>query len=177
MHLYLIDGHNLLPKITGLSLSDPDDEEQLVEMLQDFSRLRRQKVEIYFDNAPAGLDGPRTHGVIRAHYLPKGQTTFDALRQRLEKLGPLARETLVVSSDRRVQSETRAHHAPFLDAELFARELMAVPRSRIPAPEPPAPVKKPTPSQPPPRVSKSQPNLSTDEVSEWMDLFKGKKKE
>ena len=172
MLLYLIDGHNLIPKVTGLSLSDPDDEVRLIEILQVFSRIRRQKVEVYFDGAPPGQAGTRTYGVIRAHYVPKGQTADEAIRSRLDALGPQARETLVISSDHRVQSEARAHHGPFLDSELFARELSAVPQSPKAAPEPPAPAKKPAEK----RGTKSQPNLSSDEVSEWLDLFKNKKK-
>ncbi len=181
MLLYLIDGHNLIPKIAGLSLSDPDDEARLVQLLQVFSRIRRQKVEVYFDGAPPGQAGTRTHGMIRTHYVPIGQTADDAIRLRLDKLGQQARETLVVSSDHRVQSEARAHHGPFLDSELFARELlMTIPSAPKVSPDRSTPVKKPTPGSArgaPKRVSKSQPNLSSDEVSEWMDIFKGKKKE
>ena len=51
---YIIDGHNLIPRIPDLSLQDIDDEMQLVEMLQDFCRISRKKVEVYFDNAPPG---------------------------------------------------------------------------------------------------------------------------
>lgn len=42
---YLIDGHNLIPKI-GLRLSEPDDELELIRLLQDFARLRRQPIEV-----------------------------------------------------------------------------------------------------------------------------------
>jgi hypothetical protein len=176
MQLYLIDGHNLISKIVGMNISNPDDEVRLVEMLQVFSRIRRQKVEVYFHGALTGQTGTHTFGVIRAHYFPKGQIAADAIGQRLEKLGPQARETLVISSDRRVQAETRAHATPFLDSALFARELLAVPHSPAEPEEPPAPVKKPTPSNPPAQDTKNQPNLSSDELSEWMTLFKAKKK-
>jgi predicted RNA-binding protein with PIN domain len=174
MQLYLIDGQNLIPKFAGLNPSDPDDEVRLVEILQVFSRMRRQKVEVFFDGAISGQSGTHTYGVIRAHYIPKGKTAY-AIGQRLEKLGPQAKETLVVSSNRSVQAETRAYHAPFLDSELFARELVSIPHSPIHPPEPPAPVKKPISSDLAKPDTKNQPNLSSDEVSEWIDLFKGKK--
>ena len=35
---YLIDGHNLIPKVRGLSLQSMDDEMELVELLQEFCR-------------------------------------------------------------------------------------------------------------------------------------------
>ena len=40
MHMpYLIDGHNLIPKL-GLRLDLPDDEMQLIGILQEFCRLQ-----------------------------------------------------------------------------------------------------------------------------------------
>jgi hypothetical protein len=42
---YLIDGHNLIPKIPGMNLGDVDDETQLIEMLQEFCRRRRKQVK------------------------------------------------------------------------------------------------------------------------------------
>ena len=36
---YLIDGHNLIPKVAGLSLKAVDDEMQLIELLQEFCRI------------------------------------------------------------------------------------------------------------------------------------------
>ena len=51
---YLIDGHNLIAKIPGLSLSMPDDEERLVELLNRFGQHSRGKLEVFFDGAPPG---------------------------------------------------------------------------------------------------------------------------
>lgn len=50
---YLIDGHNLIPKL-GLRLDSPDDELELTAILQEFSRLSRHAAEVYFDGAPTG---------------------------------------------------------------------------------------------------------------------------
>lgn len=173
-NLYLIDGHNLIPKIPGLSLSEQNDEIRLVEMLQVFSRLRRKKIEVFFDGAPIGQAGPRSFGVIRAHFVRVGQTADEAIRMRLDQLGPLARETLVITSDHRVQSEAKAHRAKFLDSELFAKELSAIPHSPLPSKEAQPAVKKPAPAVPPVRSTKDQPHLSTEQVDEWLELFKTK---
>ena len=40
---YLIDGHNLIPKIPGMSLRMEDDEQELIQLLQDFSRYKRKE--------------------------------------------------------------------------------------------------------------------------------------
>ncbi len=55
--LILIDGHNLIPKIPGMSLADLDDENQLIPLLQTYCRKRRNTVEVYFDRAPVGRAG------------------------------------------------------------------------------------------------------------------------
>jgi hypothetical protein len=50
---YLIDGHNLIPKL-GLRLDSMEDEMELVSILQEFCRLEDRQVEVYFDGAPPG---------------------------------------------------------------------------------------------------------------------------
>jgi len=77
---YLIDGHNLIPKIAGLSLQDIDDETRLVEMLQDYCRRRGKKgVEVFFDNAPPGQPSKRVYGTVTAHFVRTGRTADAAI--------------------------------------------------------------------------------------------------
>ena len=40
MH-YLIDGHNLIARVPGLSLADPDDEVKLLQLLKRWAAARR----------------------------------------------------------------------------------------------------------------------------------------
>jgi len=179
--IILVDGHNLIPKLRGFSLKAIDDEMKLVDLLQFFSRVRRTKVEVFFDGAPPGQSGTRSFGTIQTHFVPIGQTADEAIRLKLDQLGPQARETLVITSDHRVQGEARAHKAKFLDSELFAKELVELQASPG---EPPAPVKKPArpaaaPPKPPaagPARSGIQPKLSPSEVDEWLKLFQNNKK-
>lgn len=51
---YLIDGHNLIPKIHTLSIKAIDDEIELVKMLQVFCQRKRKHAEVFFDNAHPG---------------------------------------------------------------------------------------------------------------------------
>ena len=55
--IILVDGHNLIPKLRGFNLKAMDDEMKLVDLLQFFSRVRRTKVEVFFDGAPPGQSG------------------------------------------------------------------------------------------------------------------------
>ena len=118
----IIDGHNLIPKLDGLSLSDPDDELHLIRLLQDYSRVRRRHVEVYFDGAPAGEAGDRRFGQVRARFVRLGMTADDAIMARLRQLGKRAKNFAVVSSDRQVQRAARALHARVMSSEEFAKD-------------------------------------------------------
>ncbi len=83
---YLIDGHNLIPKL-GLRLDSPDDEMELIGVLQEFCRLERHNAEVYFDGAPVGQAGTQKFGIVTAHFVRLGTTADAAIKVRLEKMG------------------------------------------------------------------------------------------
>lgn len=152
---YLIDGHNLIPKL-GLRLDEPDDELELVRLLQDFARIRRQQVEVYFDGAPVGQAGMRKFGSIKAHFVRQGQTADAAIRKRLESMERAAKNWTIVSSDHEVQSAARAHQAQFIRAEEFVKQLrIALSGAGT-------------------KAQSGEVHLSSKEVEEWMNLFNNK---
>ena len=151
---YLIDGHNLIPKL-GLRLESMDDELELVAVLQEFCRIERRKVEVYFDGAPASQAGMKRLGNVTAHFVAQASTADGAIRRQLYKMGKAAKNWTVVSSDRQVQADARAAQAEIISSEEFARILKRVMTS--------------------PRVPKSERALSESEVEEWMKLFGGKR--
>ena len=151
---YLIDGHNLIPKIPGLSLSDIDDELQLVQLLQEFCRLQRRQAEIYFDNAPPGQPRARVYGAVTARFTRAGKTADQAIQEHLTRLAKAARNWTVVSSDQSVQVSARAARAQIMSAEAFASLLLQ------------------TLENPPVTgASNEDAKLSPDEVQDWLDLF------
>jgi predicted RNA-binding protein with PIN domain len=152
---YMIDGHNLIPKL-GLRLDSPDDEMELAVILQDFARLKRQQVEVYFDGAPIGHAGTRNLGTIKAHFVRLGQTADNAIRARLNKMGKSAKNWTVVSSDREVQSAARVNQAQFISAEEFVKILQEARNSAT-------------------RGSATEKKLSNQEVDDWLKLFNDKK--
>jgi predicted RNA-binding protein with PIN domain len=119
---YLIDGHNLIPKIPGIDLNDLDDELQLIKVLQDYCRRERKKVEVYFDNAPPGEARTRKYGQVTAHYIRRGRTADSAIRSRLHKIGNSARNWTVITSDREVAAASRESHAKVISAENFVQD-------------------------------------------------------
>jgi predicted RNA-binding protein with PIN domain len=122
---YLVDGHNLIPKIPGMSLEALDDEQRLIELLQVYCRVRRQKVEVFFDRAATGRAGKRQAGMVVAHFVRQGRTADESIVARLDQLEKAARNWTVVTSDRQVQTETRVRQAKIVSSEEFAGELMA----------------------------------------------------
>ena len=155
---YLIDGHNLIPKL-GLRLDSIDDEAELISILQEFCRRKgKQQVEVYFDGAPAPHAGTRKLGAVAAHFVLLGKTADEAIRKHLKRLGKNAKNWTVVTSDRQVQVEARALRAQIISSDTFAKELQQ--------------------TQPPSsKISRDQ-KLSDDEVNEWLQIFekKGRKK-
>jgi predicted RNA-binding protein with PIN domain len=151
---YLIDGHNLIPKIPGLSLAALDDEMQLVELLQEFCRRIRKQAEIYFDNAPPGQPRMRSFGSVKARFVRTGQTADAAIRARLVRLGGAARNWTVVSSDQQVLAAAHAARAQAVTSEMFARQILQALRQ---ADDTHAHQKDSTPSP--------------EEVDEWLELF------
>lgn len=129
---YLIDGHNLVPKL-GLRLDSIDDEMELISILQEFCRLERRHVEVFFDGAPAPQAGTRNLGAVTAHFVRLGTTADDAVRNRLKKLGKGAKNWTVVSSDRQVQANARSVHAEVMSSDAFAGMLK---QARDSAPKP-----------------------------------------
>ncbi len=109
--MIFIDGHNLIPKIKGLSLSMLDDEMELIQILSEYARLSRKKLEIYFDNAPIDKAGTRKIGRITAHFVRQGSSADDAIIQRVSKMGRKAKNVKIITSDQRVQRQIQAHQA------------------------------------------------------------------
>ena len=152
---YLIDGHNLIPKL-GLRLASMDDEEALISRLQEFCRLRRAQVEVFFDGAPPGQATTRRAGAVTAHFVHQESSADAAIEIQLARLGKAAKNWTVVSSDRRVQRAARAAHANVLSSEEFTREI-----SRVQAMST--------------SLSKHEATIAPDEVDEWLDFFNQKK--
>ena len=152
---YLIDGHNLIPKL-GLSLRSIDDEMQLAAQLQAFCRVRRKQAEVFFDGAPPGQDRTRKLGLVTAHFVRQGTTADEAIRRRLQKLGRAARNWSVVSSDHAVQAAARASGAQVIDSDTFSTQMIEAAREGA-------------------GDSGEQGKLSANEVEEWLKVFRERK--
>ena len=147
---YLIDGHNLIPKL-GLHLDSIDDEMELISILQEFCRRTRKQIEVFFDGAPTPHAGTRKLGAVTAHFVRLGTTADNAIRNRVKRLGKSAKNWTVVSSDRQVQAEARAAHTEVVSSDSFASLLKQTRNSAS--------------------KSTDERKLSKQEVDDWLKLF------
>ncbi len=150
----LVDGHNLIGQLPQISLADSDDEVQLVMLLRRYAtRKRGRRVVVIFDGGvyghPLNLNG---YGV-ECHFAKVPHTADHELIRRIRAIKRKG-EWLVVSSDRAVVGEARAHGITVISAQEFARRLLAIREPLV-------------------RLSdklRERP-LSPAEVEEWMRLF------
>jgi predicted RNA-binding protein with PIN domain len=150
---YLIDGHNLIPKIPGLSLRHMDDETELIGILQAYCGSKQKNAIVFFDGAPPGYDGTRHFGRVTAVFVRQGKTADSAIKDYLHQLGKAAKNWQVVTSDRQILSETRAVGAGVLSSAAFSQQIMAASGSQMAG------------------KKGAEPLLSEDELQDWMALF------
>ncbi len=156
--ILIIDGHNLIPKMPGMQLSDLDDESQLVQYIREYCRRKRVRAEVFFDGALPGSKPASGGGMVHVHYVRKGKTADSAMIGHLEKQGKAARNYLVVSSDRRVQTEVKALGSQTTSSEQFASEVInTLSQIEIYSKDEGAPV-------------------AADEVEKWLKIFNNREK-
>ena len=149
---YIIDGHNLIPHIRGLSLRDLEDEQALIEVLTPFLRATSSRALVFFDKAAQGHEGKRNFGLVQAVFVPASQSADAAIENHIHKLGASARNQTLVSSDRRVQAAGRARYMTVLTSAELAKKIQAQTEFRG--------------SQP-----AVEQQLTPEEIARWEDLF------
>ena len=148
---FLIDGHNLIPHIRGLNLSQLDDELALVEILEVHFRKIQKKATVFFDRAAPGHNQNINRGFLNAHFTRPPINADKAIRNAVMKLGRSAANYTVVSSDFEVQNHAKRQGAQVLSSSEFAMTLISSHTNK-----------------------KNQRTNPVDEVDYWLKIF-GKK--
>ena len=157
MH-YLIDGHNLIARVPGLSLADPDDEVKLLQLLKRWAVAdARRKVTVIFDKGlPGGEAKHLSGGGVRAIFAPDNRSADSVIMRRIEGIEDPAQHT-VVSSDGAILRAAQRRRVPTQRSEVFAAAMVnerTFPGAARPAADP-----------------RDNPTVSPNEVSEWLELF------
>ena len=113
----IIDGYNLLPE------SGCKDREELIQVLVAYRRRQGHEITLVFDGTHGGLGdyGHADTGSIKVVYTPLTVQADDHIEDLLEKLG--GQNTLVVSSDRRLQRAAKNSQSFWAYSKEFARKL------------------------------------------------------
>ena len=150
---YIIDGHNLIPNIPGLTLSDLDDEVQLIRLIQEYCRLSRSQAELFFDGAPPAYKLQGGGGSVHMHFVRKGTSADDAIIQYMHHAGQNKQNLTLVTSDHRIHAEARSLGIKILESPMFARVMIQMLRAAQDT------------------RSKAEPELSSSEVDQWLEIF------
>jgi predicted RNA-binding protein with PIN domain len=148
----LIDGHNLIGRMPGLSLKDPDDEEKLARLLSSYQSRTGKAITVIFD--PGGTFAlPRRLrlGGVEIQFAPHGSDADRVIRRRVQKARNPG-EWLVVTSDRELAEAVGRLGARVQSSEAFAKNMAG-------------------PGEAPPEWRETPP--SPDEVDSWLALFEG----
>jgi predicted RNA-binding protein with PIN domain len=146
----LIDGHNLIGRMEGLSLTDPEDELKLVHRLIAYAARTGKQVTVVFDpGAGPGLAEKRRHGKVEVSFAPLGSSADAVIRRRVQAASD-RQGWLVVTSDLELANAVRRAGARVGSSEEFAAELEA-PRGGP--------------------AGSGDVRLTPDEVDAWLELF------
>lgn len=152
---WLIDGHNLIGQMQNISLSDPHDEDKLLEYLRRFRARTGHKLTVVFD-AGAGyqMAKKKQQGGITIEFAPHGLPADRIIIRRLNRVKN-PQEVMVVSSDRAIQQAARQAQVRVLSAEEFARQLVE-------------PTSGPGEEE---EGARADVHLSAEEIEDWLALF------
>lgn len=117
---YLIDGHNLIPFINGMSLDQLDDELRLIDLLETYFRKVRKKATIFFDRGQPAAEPMVTRGFVTARFTRPPLIADQAIRDQLRRLGRSAANYIVVSSDHEVAEFARRQGAKAVSSRELA---------------------------------------------------------
>jgi predicted RNA-binding protein with PIN domain len=152
----IIDGHNLIGRMSGISLADPHDEEKLIRILAQDLHLGRQKATVVFDKAAAMDMGARYETErLRVIFAPP-ESSADAIIMDIIKNDPNPRGLTVVTSDNEIRRCARSRRARLISSEDFARRLESPALNR--------------------RVRRPVEHGEDFDVDDWLQYFKRRRK-
>jgi predicted RNA-binding protein with PIN domain len=139
-----------------MRLDDPDDEAKLVLRLRAYNARTRKKITVVFDHGLPGGWSQLSTGPVEVVFAGSHTNADKVLIERI-RAAKNAPGIVVVSSDNAVRRAAEMRGAHVVSADKFAADLTA------PPPPPPAP-------------DPDDVHLSREEVDEWMQVFKVKRK-
>ena len=155
MH-WLIDGHNLIGQMPDLRLSDPNDEEKLLEYLRRYRARTGHRLTVVFDAGQTFQPAQtKKQGGITVKFVSYGQTADQIIRKRLRKVSN-PQGMMVVTSDREIQQAARQAGVRVVTAQEFGQQLNQLSSGNKSEED---------------ENNQTDLHLSADEVEEWLAIF------
>jgi len=121
---YIIDGHNLIGHLSGISLSDIDDEQLLLSMLEVYFKGIRKKAIVFFDQGSLLNSGEFNSAFLEVKFVRFPKTADEAIIEKLKSLKGNAKNFQVVSSDNWVINNSQKVGAKVISSEIFGRKII-----------------------------------------------------
>lgn len=145
----LIDGHNLIGRLPGFSLQDPDDEEQLIRLLMSYAARVGKKVTVVFDPGEEFvLPETRRYSAVTVVFAARGSSADEAIARQVRRSHNPS-EWLVITSDQKLTDRVAHLGARTRSADAFSAEMGLALAS----------------------TEEKDVALSADEVEDWLALF------
>jgi predicted RNA-binding protein with PIN domain len=155
MH-WLIDGHNLIGQMPNLRLSDPNDEEQLLEYLRRYRARTGHRLTVVFDAGQTFQPAQtKKQGGITVKFVSHGQSADQIIKKRLRQVRN-PQGTIVVTSDRAIQQAARQAGVRVVTAQEFGQQLLQLSSGSKSGDD---------------ETNQADLHLSADEVEEWLAIF------
>jgi predicted RNA-binding protein with PIN domain len=155
---YLIDGNNLLGRISREELKDRRGRDGLIVRLLSFQRVKRRRIFLVFDGKPEDEQTVvPVNDKFTILYPEEGSSADDVIKEFLGRQKDKRRFS-VVSSDRDIRETARAKGIESISSDDFFRELKEVLRERKKQRE----------------MEKREDDPSPLEISLWREVFKSK---
>jgi uncharacterized protein len=152
---YLIDGHNVIGQMPGLSLEDPDDEAKLILIVRRWCSQERRKVTLIFDGGLPGGKSSLSSSDVSVVFASDRHTTGDDLLLNRIRDEKNPNGLIVVTSDQRIVKAAKLRRMTVLSSQEFGQTLAKVGQAQAKA------------------AKETAPNAA--EIAEWEKLFSKKK--
>lgn len=124
---YVIDGHNLVNFVPGLSLTAPDDEARLIAQLRQWLARAGKRGVVFFDQGQPGGGGGGS-ATLHVRFVRPPRTADQAIEDFLRHTPNPAGWT-VITADQRLATTARRLRAPVRAPADWVREMLAAPQA------------------------------------------------
>jgi uncharacterized protein len=118
----IIDGYNLMPNLRIKGASFEQNRENMIAQLLEFISINPADVTVVLDGTrnPSMHRGNESHSGIKVIFSAQGETADDVIEELISKRKGKARDYLIVSSDRRLQTFAEEHAMKWMNSQKFA---------------------------------------------------------